>query len=444
VRRFGAAASVPVPIPGVSAPGVADRALVALREIAHAVLTAERVEDALQFALERVSPVVGSSFASVYLAEGESDLLKLVAAYNWPEKWRPWLGEMRVRMGFGPSGEAASERRTIEVPDVFADPALEDWQEVAQELGFQALIALPLSAGMRVLGVATFYFADGGGFTSAQRDLLRVASDQMSLAAMLSELAERARRAGSRLADAESEAERQAVAAIEARRARDEFLSNVSHELKTPLTIVLGTIELLTEELGGPLTPGQRSDLTGAKDASERLLGVVETLLALSALRRGTLEVVRDEFDPRLPMRDAIIAAGEPPAGVELVIEEPSTFVPSMRGDREKTSRILISLLANAYKFAPIGRVTASVAVAHGRVQYRVKDSGVGIPPGASAMVFDEFRQGDSSVTRRHGGAGLGLALARGLARLLGGDIELVSELGEGATFSVELPLETA
>ena len=73
--------------------------------------------------------------------------MRFGAAHNWPQRFRPWLGETRVRLGFGPSGEAASERRTIEVPDVFADSDLEDWQEVAAELGFRALIALPLQTG---------------------------------------------------------------------------------------------------------------------------------------------------------------------------------------------------------------------------------------------------------------------------------------------------------
>jgi signal transduction histidine kinase len=351
---------------------------------------------------------------------------------------------MRVRVGFGPSGEAASERRVIEVADVFADPALEDWQEVARELGFRALIALPLAAGTRVLGVATFYFADGGGFSTAQRDLLRVVADQMALAASQSLLADRARRAISRLSTAEADAERHTVAAIEAGRARDEFLANVSHELRTPLTIVLGTIELLADELGGPLTVTQREDLTLAKDASERLLGLVETLLALSALRQGTLDVEREEFDVRLPLRDAVSRVGTPPPGVRVIVDEPATFVPLMRSDREKVARILVSVFANALKFTAAGHVTASVEVTGGRVRYRVEDTGVGIAPAMQAAIFDEFRQVDGSATRRFGGTGLGLALARGLARLLGGDIEVVSAPAQGSTFTVDLPLESA
>ena len=82
----------------------------AVREIAHAFLTAERAEEVFQFALARISPLVGASFASVYLVDGVSELMRLAAAHNWPEKYKPWLGQMRVRVGFGPSGEAEPDR----------------------------------------------------------------------------------------------------------------------------------------------------------------------------------------------------------------------------------------------------------------------------------------------------------------------------------------------
>ena len=140
---------VPDPEPGL-------RELIAVREIVHAFLTADRPEEVFQFALDRVSPLVGASFACVYLVDGASELMRLAAVHNWPERFAPFLGEMRVRLGFGPSGEAAAERRVIEVPDVMADPSLEDWAEVAHELGFRAIVALPLQTGDGVLGAVAF------------------------------------------------------------------------------------------------------------------------------------------------------------------------------------------------------------------------------------------------------------------------------------------------
>ena len=413
-----------------------------MREIVHAFLTADRPEEVFQFALDRVVPLVGASFASVYLVDGASELMRLTAASHWPERYRPWLGEMRVRVGFGPSGEAVSERRTIEVPDVFANPALEDWQEVAGELGFRALTALPLIIGKKVLGAVAFYFADAGAPNLEQRGLLRLVADQMAATAEKAALIEDLRRANAALSESNDELERQYVAVVEARRVKDEFLANISHELRTPLTAVLGYISILEEGISGPLTHDQQRDLTQVKGSSERLLELIENLLELTSLKRGPPQVTVEEFDPRLALEDAIAAAPGRPGDVLLRVDEPTTVVPVMRSDRKRIVKIVSSLLGNAYKFTPRGEVVAALRVERGRVQYVVQDTGIGIPEDAQGMVFDEFRQVDGSATRRYGGSGLGLALARRLARLLGGDIVLESVPGKGSTFTVDLPLE--
>ena len=418
------------------------RELMAVREVIHAFLTADRPEEVYQFALDRVSPLVGATFASVYLVDGASELMRLGAAYNWPQRFRPWLGEVRVRLGFGPSGEAASERRTIEVPDVFADDDLEDWQEVAAELGFRALIALPLQTGSKVLGAVCFYFADAESFSSEKRGLLRIVADQMAATAEKALLIDQLRRSNGALVEANAELERQYSAVLHARRLKDEFLANVSHELRTPLTAVLGYISILQEGISGPLTEGQVHDLSHVKRASERLLDLIESLIELTTLKRGELDVYVEEIDPRAPLREAVASVAAPAAGVEIRLEEPTTIIPKILTDRKKLFRILISLLGNAVKFTERGEIVASVAFANDRIVYRVQDSGIGIATDAQQYVFDEFRQVDGSPTRRYGGSGLGLALAQRLAHLLGGSIEMRSMLGEGSTFTVALPLE--
>jgi len=349
---------------------------------------------------------------------------------------------VRVRLGFGPSGEAASERRTIEVPDVFADDDLEDWQEVAAELGFRALIALPLQTGSKVLGAVCFYFADAESFSSEKRGLLRIVADQMAATAEKALLIDQLRRSNGALVEANAELERQYSAVLHARRLKDEFLANVSHELRTPLTAVLGYISILQEGISGPLTEGQVHDLSHVKRASERLLDLIESLIELTTLKRGELDVYVEEIDPRAPLREAVASVAAPAAGVEIRLEEPTTIIPKILTDRKKLFRILISLLGNAVKFTERGEIVASVAFANDRIVYRVQDSGIGIATDAQQYVFDEFRQVDGSPTRRYGGSGLGLALAQRLAHLLGGSIEMRSMLGEGSTFTVALPLE--
>jgi signal transduction histidine kinase len=112
-----------------------------------------------------------------------------------------------------------------------------------------------------------------------------------------------------------------------------------------------------------------------------------------------------------------------------------------LRADRRKLDRMLAMLVANAYKFTSAGQVTASAELHGARVFIRIADTGIGIPPEALGLIFEEFRQADGSTTRRFGGSGLGLTLARQLARLMGGDIEVDSKPGTGSTFTVDLPI---
>jgi len=419
------------------------RELVAVREIVHAFLTADRAEEVYQFALERVSPLVGASFASVYLVERGEEVMRLAAAYNWPERFRPFLGQMRVRLGRGPSGEAASERRVVQVPDVFADKSLVDWQEAATEMGFRAIIALPLQTRTGVLGAVAFYFAGTEGFDSVDRGLLRIVSDQMAATAEKASLIEELRRANAALVESNAELERQYVAALEARRLKDEFLANMSHELRTPLTAVLGYTYLIQEGLAGPLTDEQRTTLGQVTSASERLLTLIDDLLDLTTLKRGEVTMHIESFDPMTALHEAVSSVRRQ-KDVALHVEPgPGTGL-QMQSDRRKVVRILANLLSNAVKFTARGEIRASVTLHEGMIRFTVQDTGIGIAPEAQDVIFDEFRQVDGSVTRRYGGSGLGLALSRRLARLLGGDIKLHSVPAEGSTFMVDLPIEHA
>jgi signal transduction histidine kinase len=412
----------------------------AVREIAQAFLCASRPADVHQFALDRVSPLVGATLACVYVIDGDADLMRLAAAYNWPAKYERFLDEMRVRVGAGPSGTAAGERRVVEIPDVFADASIADWQIVARELGFRSLYALPLETSNAVLGAVTFYFQASGALPTEARDLLRVVADQMAATAEKAKLIEDLQRANVGLQLANTELEKQYVAVVEARRLQDEFLSNVSHELRTPLTAVLGYLALMEEGLAGPVTPEQQHTLGQVKASSERLLELIGDLLDLTSLKRNELDVMVTEFDPREALREAIASCKGKRQGVELVVKE-AAVLPMMTSDKRKVTRLVAALVGNAFKFTERGQVRVSVKVRDGRVLYSITDTGVGISPEAQHFVFDEFRQEDGSPTRKFGGSGLGLSIARRLARILGGEIALSSEQGKGSTFVAELPL---
>jgi signal transduction histidine kinase len=418
------------------------RELMAVREIMHAFLTAEQPEEVYQLALRRISHMVGATFSCVYLIDEGSDLMRLVAAHNWPDKYAKFLGQMRVRLGSGPSGEAASERRVIEVPDLFVDHTLVDWHDAATELGFKSFVALPLETADSVIGTVTFYFASRSSISPETHHLMRIVADQMTATAEKARLIERLSAANTDLSTSNATLERQYAEVVESKRVKDEFLANISHELRTPLTAVMGYISLMQEGIAGPITGEQQRTLDHVKDASEQLLTLIGDLLELTALKHETIVASISEFDPREPIRDAIASAKGRRGQVTLEVEHPE-IVPMMRSDRRVVAKTLKALIDNAFKFTREGRVGVTLQIAGDRVTYTVDDTGIGIPSEAHGLVFDEFRQVDGTRTREFSGSGLGLSLARRLAALVHGEITLTSTPGVGSRFTFELPLRS-
>lgn len=386
--------------PGEPLPG--QRELLAVREVVHAFLSADRPQEAFQFALDRVGPVVGAAFASVYLLDGASELMRLVAAYNWPEQHRPWLADVRVRVGFGPSGEAASERRAIEVPDVFADPGLEDWQEVARELDFRALVSLPLQAGPVSLGAVTFYFRSWDDFTVERRDLLRLVADLMAGAAEKSRMLDRVRRAEAGVVEALTELDRQYVAVAGARRAGWEVVELALAAVHD----ALGAIE--TTEAAGPGGP------RGATARREALLATLADLQLLADAAEERVAVDVAAFDARTPLRDALREAVPDDAGVHVVAEEPTHDLPPLRSDRRLVALLLAKLVTRTLAAPEQPEARIRLVVGGGRVEYHL--------PG---------RPGKDVEWR----------VAEAVAGALGGTVEATEQEGIGRLV-VALPLE--
>jgi signal transduction histidine kinase/CheY-like chemotaxis protein len=234
----------------------------------------------------------------------------------------------------------------------------------------------------------------------------------------------------------------------EADRLKDEFMAVVSHELRTPLTAISGYADILLRKLSGPLSERQERQVSGIRDASRRLLTLVNDLLDVSKLEAGTLDLHLGPVDPRTAIERAVagtrvIAANK---GVLLEVREADAHVPSVMADEERLQQILVNLLMNAIKFTPQGgrvwiEVAAETGEHVGQLAFRVHDTGVGLAPEQVARVWDRFYQAESSSTRRFGGAGLGLSIVRRLTELHGGRAEAFSAgLNQGSTFVVRLP----
>jgi signal transduction histidine kinase len=417
------------------------------REVAHAFLTAAAPVEVYRVALSRLTPLVRASFSSVFEKDPhDPSLLKLTCANSWPQSSARFLGQLRLRVGRGPTGRAVAEGHPVEVSNVFTDLALREWWEPARELGFTSLISVPLRTGGEPSGAVTFYFAGEREFDDDERHLLTLIADQLALTGSRAATLEAQRREVEQLRAENSRLRSRIGAGEEARRMKDEFLSNISHELRTPLTSILGYANLLEQGDQGPLTEEQRASLGRIDHSANVLLGLITDLLQLSQLKLGRAMLSVAPDDAVLIARRALAAAGDPPPHVTVRLDASAERLPVLT-DGDKVVHMLENLLTNAYKFTADGSVELIVAegVEGGRrvVEWIVTDTGIGIAPEQLEAIFDEFKQVDGSSTRLYGGTGLGLALARHTADLLGGRITVESEPARGSRFRLVLPVET-
>jgi signal transduction histidine kinase len=231
--------------------------------------------------------------------------------------------------------------------------------------------------------------------------------------------------------------------ALEASAAKDRFLSIVSHELRTPLTGIAGYADLLLRERRGPLTPEQRTYVERIRDAAQYQVDLIADILDFAALdgERRALTPTPVPLEDVLARMEAILAVRA--ADEERTIErEPKPALGTVRADRRAMQQILLNIGMNAIKYSPRGTpIAISVEPRDERVRIHVRDQGAGIAADQLDKIFEPFVQlaGDTGATSKRG-VGLGLAISRDLARAMRGEILVSSVLGEGSTFTLDLP----
>lgn len=226
-----------------------------------------------------------------------------------------------------------------------------------------------------------------------------------------------------------------------ANRAKSDFLAVMSHEIRTPMHGVLGLMEIVRDE---PLSAQQREALDQATRSSQTLLGVLNDILDLSKVESGQLVIHREPVALRELLATVVDAyAGVARRkGIALNCQLADDLPECVRTDPLRVRQVLWNLIGNAVKFTDRGHVTLTVTCTEAELWFAVADTGIGIDPAALDRLFEPFQQADASTTRRYGGTGLGLSIAHRMAQLLGGCISARSALGQGACFTVRLPLE--
>jgi PAS domain S-box-containing protein len=226
-----------------------------------------------------------------------------------------------------------------------------------------------------------------------------------------------------------------------ASQAKSRVLATVSHEFRTPLNGILGLTGLLTET---SLTPDQETYARAVHSSGEALLALVDDMLDFSKIEAGRLDLHSEPTDLEVLVQEIVelLAGRAHIKGIDIAAEIAADVPGKVIVDPARLRQVLINLAGNGVKFTEKGGVTVSVTLADdGAVRFAVADSGPGIPAGDAERLFDEFEQMDTAITRRHGGAGLGLAISRRIVRRMGGDVALSPRAGGGSVFSFTLAL---
>jgi len=300
--------------------------------------------------------------------------------------------------------------------------------EIVRQLGLTSIAILPVMVGSEWLGVISAVSKEEGYFDERKLHLYQTLADQGAVALRVARLYDETRQTAERLREVDQ--------------FKSEFLANMSHGLRTPLNSIIGYTEIMLMGLDSELDPETLEDVQAIYDNGQHLLRIINDVLDLAKIEAGHMELSMEEVDIA-PLLDeartsnAGLLVNKP---VEMTVEVEED-IPAIEADRVRLSQILNNLVSNAAKFTEEGDITLRAFRENGWVCIEVEDTGIGISEDHLEEVFERFRQVDGSSRRRAEGTGLGLAITRHLVQMHGGQLDVSSQVDQGSTFTVRLPI---
>jgi signal transduction histidine kinase/HAMP domain-containing protein len=384
------------------------------------------VQPVLDAIAERAVRLCDAAAASIHLADG-NQLRHVASQGSSPGKIAnvDVLPINRASM----SGRALLERRTIHIHDILAEGAEYPLShELGVRFGNRTMLVTPLYREGQPFGTILLRRLDVRPFNEREIALLQTFGDQAAIALE-----------NVRLFEEIQEKSRQVEIASQHKM---QFLAAMSHELRTPLNAVLGYSELLCDGIYGALDDRVKGVLERVQHNGKHLLGLINDVLDLSKMDAGQLTLTLDAYSMSALVKSTLANTESLARAKGLVLEcSIADGLPAGCGDERRLAQVLLNIVGNAIKFTDQGKVGVIATAADGKYSIDVRDTGPGIADADQARIFEEFQQVDLSSTRRKGGTGLGLTIARRIVEMHGGTISVASKLGEGSTFHIVLPI---
>ena len=406
--------------------------LKALGEVGQAVSSTLDLQTVLSAIVGHAVQLSGTSGGVIYEYDEAAQEFHLRATYQIEKEVVEGLQTTPVRPGQGATGQTATVRAPVQVPDILEEREYTGTRvrPMLARLGYRSVLAVPLLREERIMGALTVWRKEAGSFSAEVVNLLQTFATQSALAIQ-----------NARLFREIEEKSRQIETA---NRHKSEFLANMSHELRTPLNAIIGFSEVLGERMFGELNEKQAEYTDDILSSGRHLLSLINDILDLSKVEAGRMELELTKFDLPMAIDNALTLIRERASrhGIKLhhSVDE---RLGELTGDERKIKQILLNLLSNAVKFTPEGgRVDVDAVSSDGVVEISVSDTGIGIAPQDQETIFEEFRQVGTDYAQKREGTGLGLTLTRKFVELHGGKIWVESELGRGSRFIFTLPID--